>query len=110
MRSRLSRRDLVTLRRQPSDAGAQLVHIASLVVQLTPHAHEAVREVVNALPGAELHETAHPGKWVVVVESVNERATSDLAESLTQVSGVLTVAIVAHVMDSISALDEEVEG
>lgn len=110
MRSRLSRRDLVTLRRQPPDAGEQLVHIASLIVQLMPHARDDVRAVVNALPGAELHETAHSGKLVVVIESVDERATSDLAESLTRVSGVLTVAIVAHVMDSMSALDTEVEG
>lgn len=88
------------------DADEPLVHIASLLVQATAPGCEAVRSMIGSMPGAELHETGQPGKLVIVLESADSRAIADATTELQQVSGVLTVSIVAHLMESASALEE----
>lgn len=103
----ISRRALVSLTpRAPADS--DIVHIASLLVQATPKGMLLAKQAAAALDGAEVHETAAPGKFVVVLESSNERAIADAAELLHQVSGVLTVSVVAHHMESAAALRQEV--
>jgi len=99
----LSRRDFLKLGRSPGDAGEPLVHIASLVVQATAAGCQAVRSSIGSMPGAELHETGQIGKVVVVLESADSRAIADATTELQQLPGVLTVSIVAHLMESASA-------
>lgn len=82
-----------------------LVHIASLLVQATDAGCAAVRSKVATMPGAELHETGQPGKLAIVLESTASRAIADATTELQQLSGVLTVSIVAHLMESASALE-----
>lgn len=101
----LSRRDFFALGRGVENADP-LVHIASLLVQATEAGCAAVRAMVGSLPGAELHETGHPGKLAIVLESTASRAIADAASELQQIPGVLTVSIVAHLMESASALEE----
>lgn len=101
----LSRRDFFALGRGADDADP-LVHIASLLVQGTEAGCAAVRALVGSLPGAELHETGQPGKLAIVLESTASRAIADAASELQQLPGVLTVSIVAHLMESASALEE----
>lgn len=62
--------------------------------------------MIGSMPGAELHETGQPGKLVIVLESADSRVIADATTELQQVSGVLTVSIVAHLMESASALEE----
>jgi nitrate reductase NapD len=109
MHSPLSRRDLFRLGDEPGQAvpTPEIVHIASLLLQVLPDRIDAVRETVEQLPGAELHGTAHPGKFAVVLEAGNERALADATETLSRLPGVLTVSIVAHLTEQASALDEE---
>ena len=103
---KLSRREFVAL--QPRiPAGSDIVHIASLLVQATPEGSMIARLAAGALPGAEIHDTAAPGKFVVVLESSQERAIADAAELLLQVAGVLTVSIVTHMMESAADLHLE---
>lgn len=109
MRTLLSRRDLLTLGQGTSaSAGEPIVHIASLLLQATPSGIENVREVIAGLPGAELHSTANPAKIAVVLETGNEQALAQATDALSQVPGVLTVSIVAHLMEQQSRLDNEV--
>ena len=84
------------------------VHIASLLVQATPQGMLLAKHAAAALEGAEIHDTAAPGKFVVVLESSQERAIANAADVLQQVAGVLTVSIVAHHMESAAALQQEV--
>lgn len=104
-----SRRDLVSF----GDDADPIVHIASLLVQATPGGCAAVRGMIGSLPGAELHETRHSGKMagklVIVLESADSRAIANAATELQQLPGVLTVSIVAHMMESAAALEESHE-
>lgn len=103
----LSRRDFLKLGRPPGDADEPLVHIASLVVQATAAGCQAVRSSIGSMPGAELHETGQAGKVVVVLESADSRAIADATTELQQLPGVLTVSIVAHLIESASAMEEQ---
>lgn len=106
--SKLSRRELVSLRPRPSAQSSQIVHIVSLLVQATPQAMPLAKQAASVLPGAEVHDTAASGKFVVVLESAQERAIADATDCLLQVAGVLTVSIVAHLMEPASELHQEV--
>jgi periplasmic nitrate reductase NapD len=103
-----SRRELVSLSPRTPSSADDIVHIASLLVQATPQGMLLAKHAAAALEGAEIHETAAPGKFVVVLESSRERAIADAADVLQQVTGVLTVSIVAHHMESASALRQEI--
>ena len=109
MNSTWSRRDLFTFGQSGPPSPTRLVHIASALVQLVPDAREAVRQVVSTLPGAELHETGHDTKLAVVLESADERAIGRAVDELSQVRGVLSVSIVAHLSELEAALDEELD-
>lgn len=109
MNSRYSRRDLFTFGQSGRPSPARVVHIASALVQLVPDARDAVRQVVSTLPGAELHETTQETKLAVVLESADERAIGRAVDELSQVRGVLSVAIVAHLSELEAALDEELD-
>lgn len=85
------------------------MHIASLLVHATDAGCAAVRSAMASMPGAELHETEHPGKLAIVLESTASRAIADAATELQQLPGVLTVSIVAHLTENASALEENNE-
>ena len=108
MVANISRRGLLSMRPHGSAAADDIIHIASLLVQATPQGMLLAKQAAGALDGAEIHDTAAPGKFVVVLESAHERAIADAADALQQVTGVLTVSVVAHHMESASALRQEV--
>lgn len=108
MVAHISRRELVSLTPQVTSSPDRIVHIASLLVQATPRGMLLAKQAAAAFEGAEIHETAAPGKFVVVLESAQERAIADAADALQQVTGVLTVSVVTHAMESESALRQEV--
>ncbi len=107
MINKLSRRELVSLHPRASASSSDIVHIASLLVQTTHATIRVAKQVAAALPGAQVHDTAAPGKFAVVLESSEERAIADAAERLLQVAGVLTVSIVAHMMEGAADLQQE---
>ena len=101
----LSRREVLSFGSSCKDSDP-LVHIASLLIQATDVGRAAVRECVAAMPGAEIHDTAHPNKLVVVLESSDSRTLAEATSELQHLSGVLTVSIVAHLTERASALEE----
>lgn len=101
--SLLSRRDLF----RPAQAEDR-VHIASLLLQITPAQVESVRTAVESLPAAEFHATAHPNKYAVLLEAGDERTLADATQLLSGLPGVLTISIVAHFTESADALAEQV--
>lgn len=103
----LSRRDFLKFGRASDEVDEPVVHIASLLVRATPPGCDAIRSMIGSLPGAELHETGQAGKLVVVLESADSRAVADATTEIQQLSGVLTVSIVAHLTESASALEEQ---
>ncbi len=107
MRKLLSRRELFTA--APTQPGP-VVHIASLLLHIVPDALDRLRRVVAELPLAELHATAHPAKFAVLLEAGNEQLLADATERLQNLRGVLTVSIVAHLSESARYLDQPVEG
>jgi nitrate reductase NapD len=104
----LSRRELL-IPRSPAQAAQPLVHIASLVIQATSSGCDAVRAAVAAMPDVELHETGNPNKLVVVLESAISGALADRTNELQQLPGVLTIAIVAHLIEPAATLDDDHE-
>jgi periplasmic nitrate reductase NapD len=100
----LTRRELISLRAQPEVD--PLIHIASLLVQATPEGRDAVRNIASRLPGAEIRDTDHPNKLVVILESADSRAIGNAANELQQLAGVLTVSVVAHLTERASSLSE----
>lgn len=108
MDNKISRRELVSFAPRASAQPSDIVHIASLLVQVTPKSVVVAKHAANALPGAEVHDTAAPGKFVVVLESSQERAIADAADTLLQVGGVLTVSIVTHLIERAADLEQEV--
>jgi nitrate reductase NapAB chaperone NapD len=107
MVNKLSRRELVSLHPRAPASSSDIVHIASLLVQTTHEGMMLAKHAAAALPGAEIHDTAAPGKFVVVLESSQERAIADAAELLLHVTGVLTVSIVTHMMETAADLLQE---
>ena len=105
--SSFSRRELVSMQPRIAAESPDIVHIASLLVQATPQGMPIAKQAALAMPGAEIHDTPAPGKFVVVLESTHEREIADAADALMQVGGVLTVSIVAHLMESADSLREE---
>lgn len=103
--STLSRRELLTFSGSKQDLDP-LIHIVSLLVQATEPGCASVRNLLEKLPGAELHETRGAGKLAIVLECADSRAIAAAANELQQLSGVLTVSIVAHLTERASALDE----
>lgn len=109
MCSMLTRRDLLATGVRAPDSGARFVHIASLLVHVDPRAGAVLRAAVARMPGAELHETARPDKLALVLESGDDRAVGRAAEELLNITGVLNVSIVAHLIEPATALEEEVQ-
>jgi nitrate reductase NapD len=104
----LNRRELLSFGSSGSEAAEPdpLIHIASLLVHATPAGCSAVRAAVAAMPNAEIHETGHPNKLAVVLESANSGAVAQAAHELQELAGVVTVSIVAHLTEYASALDQ----
>lgn len=102
----VSRRELLSLSSATSADSDPLVHIVSLLVHATPQGCAAVRNAVAEMPDAELHETGHANKLALVLESVDSHAIADATTGLQTLTGVLTVSIVAHLVERASALEE----
>jgi nitrate reductase NapAB chaperone NapD len=104
----ITRRDLLRWDRPQDRHEADDVHIASLLLRIVPDRLDAVQAVIATIPQAELHPTEHPARYAVLLEACDERALADATTRLSDTSGVLTVAIVTHVITPAASLDEAV--
>ena len=108
MKRSVTRRELFAL--TPASAPDELIHIASLLVHATPAACEAIKQLLHSERQVEVHDTAHPGKLAIVLESANDRAIADTACRLQEIAGVVSVSVVAHMVEAESALREDRQG
>jgi nitrate reductase NapD len=82
--------------------------MAGLLVHVLPAGARAVRERIEALPGAAVHAQAPSGKLVVTLES--ERS-SDILANLTAIQrmpGVLSAVLVSEHSESLTNIDEDI--
>jgi nitrate reductase NapD len=83
------------------------VHIASLLVHATPAACQSIKELLRNSPGVEVHDTEHPGKIALVLESADDRAIGATAACVQDIAGVIGVSVVAHVVATERSLQED---
>ena len=70
------------------------LHISSLVVHAMPSHRTEVDALINALPGAQIHDADASGKLVVTLEAPTSAAILDQVSAIRQAPGVLNVAMV----------------
>ena len=104
-RTHFSRRELMTFATERDPAA--LTHIASLLVQAVPDALDAVRELIRSWPDAEIHDTPDPRKLAVVLESADDRVIGEAVTEIQALHGVVSVSIVAHLVETEAALRAE---
>lgn len=71
-------------------------NISSLVVGALPTQTGPVRAALSELPGVEVHAVADDGRMVVTVDTATDDATVELFETIRQLPGVLSAAMVYH--------------
>lgn len=103
-----TRRDVLTLNASAA-SNAESVHIASLVVQAVPAQERAAREHASRFVNAEVHGSEHPGKFVVVLESADDRVLARCIAELHAIPGVLTISVVSHLIEDADRLDEVID-
>lgn len=104
---KLPRRKLFAFPPAAAADATAMIHIASLLVQVVPQQMALAKQAALALPGAEIHDTPVPGKFVVVLESPQQRALADAAQHLLDVRGVVSVSLVTHMMEAAADLRQE---
>ena len=75
-------------------------HISSFVVHGRQSAIGAIRQAVEAIPGAEVHGAGPTGKMVVTLEASNEQDILLRMDEINLIDGVMSVALVYHQVDS----------
>src|SRR5262249_45703450 len=65
------------------------VHIAGIVVHVTPHRLAQASAAIAALRGAELHATDHKGKLVFTLEAGSSTEIAAQLEAIQGIDGVL---------------------
>ena len=74
-------------------------HISSVVLRALPDKRLAVRAALARLPGVEIHAECDDGRFVLVIETPEERSALDAYTGLHQIDGVLAVSLVYHYCD-----------
>lgn len=71
-------------------------NISSLVVAALPARTGPVQAALIDLPGVEVHAVADDGRMVVTIDTATDDATVELFETIRQLPGVLSAAMVYH--------------
>jgi nitrate reductase NapD len=71
-------------------------HIASLVVHCRPGRVASLKDVIAALPGAEVPTSDAAGKLVVTLESPSEQTIARQLDEIGAMPGVLSATLVFH--------------
>lgn len=71
-------------------------HISSLVVRALPDRLHDVHAAIEALPGAEVHQSDGIAKLVAVLETANEQGIAATLNAIETLPGVLNASLVYH--------------
>lgn len=88
------------LAHERDDPPVNPVNICGVLVHARPDLLPAVEAALSALPGTEIHAAADEGKLVVVVEDTAAAPACTTINSINDIKGVLSVALVYHHFDS----------
>lgn len=76
------------------------VNISSLVVGAMPAQAGPVQAALADLPGVEVHAVAEDGRMVVTIDAESDDRTVEVFETIRQLPGVLSAAMVYHQHES----------
>lgn len=79
---------------------SRAVNISSVIVAVRPAAMPAVRSRLAGLAGVEIHAVAEDGRLVATIEAAGDDATVQAFETIRQLPGVLSAAMVYHQCES----------
>ena len=82
----------------PDDAGTE-GNICGVLVHVRPDSMEQSLEVLENLPGTEIHQTAPDGRVVVTVEDTPGKWAGNTLTDINNIEGVLSAALVFHHRD-----------
>jgi nitrate reductase NapD len=80
---------------------AEELHVSSLVVHARPEQAPAIRAVLGAIEGVEIHAAAPSGKLVVTLETADESAIVARIAEISLLDGVLSATLVFHQVEQI---------
>lgn len=83
------------------------MNISGLVVHAMPEKVEAVRSLLTALSGVEVHAATADGRLVVTVEDEGDTGTADTLFKIHGLEGVVTASLVYNYIDADPADEEE---
>lgn len=72
------------------------INISSVILGALPESAPAVRLALSALAGVEVHALTEDGRMIVTIEAADEGATVSSFETIRQLPGVLSAALVYH--------------
>jgi len=85
------------------------LHISSLVVHSTPKRLQQVERFVAGIAGAQVHASSAAGKIIVTLEASTLDEMSAKVADIQHTDGVLSAALVYQCVDSLDAMNEEIE-
>lgn len=71
-------------------------HITSFIVFTRPEAMLQICDLLNALPGAEVHQHDNNGKIIITIEAASTAQISQTTQAIGLLSGVLACNMVYH--------------
>jgi nitrate reductase NapD len=73
-----------------------MLNISGIVVHAHPDKISKVSAMLEEIPGVEIHGASEIGKLVVTVEKADDREAANTYEQISNLPGVLAVAMVYH--------------
>ncbi|MDV7104822.1 chaperone NapD [Vibrio sp. TH_r3] len=80
-------------------------HVSSLAVHAAADQLEAVKALIEEMPGTEVPGTSEVGKLVVVIEGDSRDSLAERFDKIKLLPGVLAATLVFHQMDEQVELD-----
>jgi len=77
------------------------MNISSVILHVVPGRLEDACEVLNGMPGVEIHARSPEGKLVITVEDSDTNSAADSYVALHGVPGVMSVAMVYQYSDDV---------
>ncbi len=76
------------------------MNISSAIVYAKPLQEEALRALLGAMPGIEIHASTEDGKMIVTIESQDDHSAIDTYKAIEGLPGVLSVAMIFQQSES----------
>jgi nitrate reductase NapD len=72
------------------------MNICGILVNIKPENKTAVSELINSIPGFEVHAVSPEGQMVVTLEEVEEDNMADKLFSIQDFEGVISASMIYH--------------